>query len=561
MLLDGRDTVWPHDPHTGWSYCVIIPSWILLPMSRDSDPVVFYRVQVGIQSPEGITTTRAIPHRFNDFLKLFTGLKREFPKKNLPPAPPKGLLRLKSRTLLEERRCLLEEWMGKLLSDIDTSRSVPVASFLELEAAARSSFYEANQRGGEANASGNTMISSLEVQPNSDVSFLAGSSSITSDYGSDNAYETSELGTPRQGRDNSSEIGPEDLPLDQELASSVVAFVNFGIPSDNGLSVGDSILEQLEGFPRHKIHTRREKSVINRDTFNGDASKIAFLSREKMELLSEPEHGKVAGHTRKLSAESVGSDISSVRGSEISNFGAATSYGDGSLDFPGGAEGRTSEILGTIDMQYPENVQIVLQLNQRNKMNRVLTTMQQRLATAKTDMEDLIVRLNQEMAVKDYLTTKVRDLDVELESTREKAKENLQQAILIERERFTQMQWDMLELQKKCLEMESELKSEQDEKVRTESTKVSAVQEELLMQELDSTGEQVRNLQKLHKELEMKSKADVKVLIKEVKSLRSSQSNLKQELSRSLKEKSELELYIDAAEKSEQYHNVPNLGD
>ncbi|XP_043724980.1 PX domain-containing protein EREL1-like isoform X2 [Telopea speciosissima] len=503
----------------------------------------FYRVQVGIQSPEGITTTQAILRRFNDFLKLFTGLKKEFPKKNLPSAPPKGLLRLKSRTLLEERRCSLEEWMGKLLSDIDISRSVPVASFLELEAAARSSFYDANQQSVEANASGNTMISSLQAQPSSGVPFLAGSSSIASDYGSDNAYETSEIGTPRQGRDNSSEIGPEDLPLDQEVANSVRELVNFGIPGDNGLSAVDSILQQPEGFPRHKIHTRREKSVKNRDTFNGDASKGVFLSREGMELLSEPYHGKVASHTRKLSAESVGSDISSVRGSEISNSGAATSYGDGSLDFPGGAEDRTSsEILGTTDRQYPDDVQIVLPLNQRNKMNRVLMTMQQRLATVKTDMEDLIARLNQEMAVKDYLTTKVKDLDVELESTKEKGKENLQQAILIERERFTQMQWDMVELRRKCLEMESKLKSEQDEKVHAESTKVSAVQEkELLMQELDLTRELVRNLQKRHEELELKSKADVKVLAKEVKSLRSSQSDLKQELSQSLKEKSELE--------------------
>lgn len=37
---DGRETVWPHDPHTGWSYCVTIPSWVVLPKSRDSDPVV-----------------------------------------------------------------------------------------------------------------------------------------------------------------------------------------------------------------------------------------------------------------------------------------------------------------------------------------------------------------------------------------------------------------------------------------------------------------------------------------------------------------------------------------
>lgn len=31
MLIDlqeGRNTIWPHNPQTGWSYCVMIPSWI-----------------------------------------------------------------------------------------------------------------------------------------------------------------------------------------------------------------------------------------------------------------------------------------------------------------------------------------------------------------------------------------------------------------------------------------------------------------------------------------------------------------------------------------------------
>lgn len=39
---------------------------------------------------------------------------------------------------LLQRRCSLEQWMTKLLSDIDISRCAAVASFLELEAAARS---------------------------------------------------------------------------------------------------------------------------------------------------------------------------------------------------------------------------------------------------------------------------------------------------------------------------------------------------------------------------------------------------------------------------------------
>ncbi|KAL6996628.1 hypothetical protein U1Q18_006759 [Sarracenia purpurea var. burkii] len=37
---DGRDSKWPHDPLSGWSYCVTVPSWITLPKSRGSDHVV-----------------------------------------------------------------------------------------------------------------------------------------------------------------------------------------------------------------------------------------------------------------------------------------------------------------------------------------------------------------------------------------------------------------------------------------------------------------------------------------------------------------------------------------
>jgi hypothetical protein len=55
----------------------------------------------------------------------------------------------------------------------------------------------------------------------------------------------------------------------------------------------------------------------------------------------------------------------------------------------------------------------------------------------------------------------VKDLEVELEVTKQKNKETLEQAIILERERVTQMQWDMDELRRKCSEMESKLKFEQ----------------------------------------------------------------------------------------------------
>lgn len=52
-------------------------------------------------------------------------------------------------------------------------------------------------------------------------------------------------------------------------------------------------------------------------------------------------------------------------------------------------------------------------------------------------------------------------MEVELETSQQKSKENLQQALLIERERVTQMQWDMEELRRKSMEMELKLKHKQ----------------------------------------------------------------------------------------------------
>lgn len=83
----------------------------------------------------------------------------------------------------------------------------------------------------------------------------------------------------------------------------------------------------------------------------------------------------------------------------------------------------------------------------------------------------------------------------------------------------------------------------QDASEHSESTKISIIQEnDILLQELDVSRQQLDNLQKFHDEFEVKSKTDVKLLVKEVKSLRNSQSELKQELSRLMKEKLEVEV-------------------
>lgn len=473
---DGRDTVWPHDPHTGWSYCVTIPSWTILPSSRGSGPVVFYRVQVGIQTPEAITTTRSILHRFSDFLKLFSELRKSFPVKIFPVPPPRKLLGSQSKKLIEERRLSLEDWMDKLLSNIDISRSAPVAIFLELEAAVRLSFH---------NFSGNDISSLPEHQPRSDISVINGGSSIVSDYGYDTACEKSEIGIVRHGEDSFSDI---DLTGGAEMNRA-----GGGAEKDKAFEV----------------------------TFGA-----VSYDEDGKAILAKREDEKVTACATRLSTDS---EVNSLKAGEISNWEG--------LNFFEGTEMPTDE-----NMQFPNDLIVALPSEQRHKFSRVLVTMQQRLATAKADMEDLVARLNQELTVRQYLTTKVKDLEVELETTKENTKENLQQAISIEKERSTQMQWDLEEFRKKCLEMELKLKAKQDEKARMESENLVVIQEnEMLVQELDAAREQLQNLQKHHEESEVKSKTDVKVLVKEVKSLRSSQSEVKQELSKLMKEKLELE--------------------
>ncbi|XP_048495188.1 PX domain-containing protein EREL1 isoform X4 [Beta vulgaris subsp. vulgaris] len=426
--------------------------------------------------------------------------------------------------------------MLKLLSDIDISRSMVVASFLELEAAARSSFQEAGQQSSDANPSTTSSISSDQNHPSFSLPVLAGSSSITSDYGSDTAYETSDLGSPSFGRDDVSEVGLEELTLDEDLTSPMEKIVKYSMSNiDEGLLMGESILDQLEGFKTLKVQNRHV-------TENGSALKSVSLAVDRAGSSFEAEPAKVVNHLRKSSNESVGSDLSSYRGGEMSNSWTPNLIREASFDLHNGAEAsRTMGSPSSSELQYSVG-DIVLPRDQQPKLDRTLMIMQRRLVTAKTDMEDLISRLNQEVAVKEYLTTKVKDLEGELETTKEKSKENLQQALSLEKERITKMQWDMEELRQKSLEFELKLKYQEDAKLPADTMSLAAFPEkDELLQELEATKDKFNILLKQHEELEVKSKSDIKVLVKEVKSLRRSQNELKQKLEGSLQEKSEVE--------------------
>lgn len=230
---------------------------------------------------------------------------------------------------------------------------------------------------------------------------LAGSSavaskshSVMSDFGSDSAYETSDVGNSNQTMIHVSETGMETMALVCGLSDPIGEI-------SNGDLMGESVFDQPGEFRRTNSQHRKEKSVLGRNSFNGN------LSRGRMEFMPEQDHDKLSGHSRKLSADSIGSDASSLRGSEISASGVTNSIWEGSVDFTGGEAQSAIEALSSMEAQFLSDAQIVLPLDQRNKLNRVLLTMQRRLVAAKTDMEDLIARLNQEMTVKEYLTTKV----------------------------------------------------------------------------------------------------------------------------------------------------------
>lgn len=135
------------------------------------------------------------------------------------------------------------------------------------------------------------------------------------------------------------------------------------------------------------------------------SSKEAVSSVNRISDANEVQHYRLPSHIRKNSNESIASDISSVRGSELQNTGLSDSLGDSFVEFLEGESSATQEAMR--DPLSVNDMRVIFPFDQRQKLNRILLTMQRRLVTAKTDMEDLIARLNQEIAVKEYLSTKV----------------------------------------------------------------------------------------------------------------------------------------------------------
>lgn len=114
------------------------------------------------------------------------------------------------------------------------------------------------------------------------------------------------------------------------------------------------------------------------------------------ELSLESQDGKLDGQVRRRSAETVASTTSDKSTDDFSNSGSFES-----------AEAARTLNMSDFHLQIPGDVQVFIPSDVQQKLNRVLDTARQRLATAKADLEDVIARLNQETALRQFLTTKV----------------------------------------------------------------------------------------------------------------------------------------------------------
>lgn len=131
----------------GWQFTVTVPSWTQTEL-QNGDLVVFYRVEVKIQqqapdqpSAPPIIKTRSVLRRFSHFTKLDERLREELGPAALagkePPARHSLFSVNKRPELIEVRRRELEQWLWKLVSDPGVARSRTLNKFLELSVAAK----------------------------------------------------------------------------------------------------------------------------------------------------------------------------------------------------------------------------------------------------------------------------------------------------------------------------------------------------------------------------------------------------------------------------------------
>ncbi|GBG61586.1 hypothetical protein CBR_g22383 [Chara braunii] len=600
----GKDTVWPHDPRSGWSYCAVVATWTILSATRTLTPAdvngtVFYRVQVAIQSPTAVSYMRGLLRRFSDFLKLHAALRKAFPKKRIPPPPPKNpLQRMNSNpALLEERRRALDDWMQQVLMDIDYSRSVPMAGFLELEAAARGAASALSQDDSPSSSLPSNLPTAHDTATVSTAPHRSPSSTprtVSSDGQSPASNMTSvhqrshadlsshlaDSGVPSRPPSRSASaseaapvVGPAARAVwtaaneqigtaaDATRAISQLEEANLGSGGRGGIASVSSEREVTDGEVAALLEA--EFGIQKGVAEGGGNLRIGGRDAEGVAKESAPE-GELVGilkngwHRRTGSGGSENSDASSFSGigSEPSEISTSASLfgGDMSTLLAERERQQEAEAAGAIDgagSQFADNkamggmgggkagassgdvlrnVGMILPSDHRMIVQRMLTVMQRRLTTAKADVDELLARLKQETAIKEFLTSKVRDLEGELDETRSKSREALLQVHMAEREKLTELQWTLEEAR---FELHKEKEERRRDKEQIEASEKRAqdaesAQEEV-MQELEVLGAQLEAAKHEREEIDAKAKMEKRVLIKEVKSLRHAQVVLKDE--------------------------------
>lgn len=250
----------------------------------------------------------------------------------------------------------------------------------------------------------NSGSSSDPLSSHTDVSVLPGPSAVAANNNNGSTFETSGIGSDLYVKDNYPKFGKENPISDNDFASLTEATVNEAFSENNNATLSKEFSEWKDEKYLQKSYDGR----INLDKIHIGASSTISHHHDSVENSPGLKNTPMVSHAKCLLRESPPKGTSSSTPNEISTSWEV--HQDSGTSSKCSDSVETSEALDTLassDLQFSPEMLVVLPLDEQQKMNRLLTTMQQRLVTSKTDIEDLIARLNQELAVRQYLTTKV----------------------------------------------------------------------------------------------------------------------------------------------------------
>lgn len=607
----GRDTVWPHDPGAGWSYCVTIPSWTSIPQARgpvgqDVNPTVYFKVRVGVQSPQGVSASRLVLRRFNDFLKLHSALRRVLPRRKLPSPPPKNPLQRVSASsaLILQRKMALQDWMAVLLEDLEVARSAPVAAFLELEAAARAGVM-ANEEAVSEQPSPSTADAPLpEVSHDQLPGATDGSPSGSSEMHALHSRGPSLSSVASRGGPALSDQfrSPEDDFDDHGLLH--------GSKSHSELAASEGYGSEWEADEAGRAQSEGSETPSFGSRFgSGERAHVAYMAdprdsragasgregeggaalQEELpgelsfarDLPGGPADGAGLSQGEEASAAAAAAEAAAGEGGESRQAGSvrdspsrgpsvneadpggvgeatgpASEDGAGGAPVAGARPSRQSSAPGGAfggprleaersERDYLRGVGVVLPADQRAALKQVLAALQRRLRTAAADMEDLVGRLRQESAVKDFLASKVKDLEGELDVTRRRGREAAAEMVAAEREKVMALQWDVEEAKAQLYAQQAAAEHEEELRKAAESQLSKAEEGRAAADlELHRARAELEEARREWEPAEAQARADKKLLAKEVKALRKSLADLQAESQDAIRGKAELEAIL-----------------